>query len=200
MTKRKNKWIAFFSQTGSEIVAISQALGRWPDYIVTNRMDDDNINPALLHKSNYSTSGEDGSTLIRIPKWPREVDYMNIADYMGFSILNEKWKDNVLVTLHGYLRILPPSFCDKTRIYNGHPGLITKYPELKGFNPQKKAFEAGTYKMVGSVIHEVIPELDSGDVVAEGEIKNDFDNLENCTLALHDLSIQLWTKFLKDKL
>ena len=108
-----------------------------------------------------------------------------------FSILNEKWKDNVLVTLHGYLRILPPSFCDKTRIYNGHPGLITKHPELKGFNPQKKAFEAGTYKTVGSVIHEVIPELDSGDVVAEGEINNDFDNLENCTLALHDLSIQL---------
>ena len=200
MTKQKNKWVSFFSQTGSEIVAISQALGRWPDYIVTNRMDDDNINPALLNKCNYNTAGESRSTLIRIPKWPRDIDYMNIADYMGYSILNGKWKDNVLVTLHGYLRILPTCFCDNTRIYNGHPGLITKYPELKGFNPQKKAFEAGTYKTVGSVIHEVIPELDSGDVVTEGEIINDFDNLENCTLALHDLSIQLWTKFLKDKL
>jgi len=62
MTKQKNKWIAFFSQTGSEIVAISQALGRWPDYIVTNRMDNDNINPTLLHRSNYSESGEEGST------------------------------------------------------------------------------------------------------------------------------------------
>ena len=30
MTKQKNKWIAFFSQTGSEIVAISQALGLFP--------------------------------------------------------------------------------------------------------------------------------------------------------------------------
>jgi len=29
-------WIAFFSQTGSEIVNISQALGREPDLIVTN--------------------------------------------------------------------------------------------------------------------------------------------------------------------
>ena len=30
-------WIAFFSQTGSEIVNISQALGREPDLIVTNK-------------------------------------------------------------------------------------------------------------------------------------------------------------------
>ena len=198
-TKQKTKWIAFFSQTGSEIAAISRALGRWPDYIVTNKMTDEGINPAILRTINYSTAKEGRSTLIRMPKWPRDVDYMNIADYMGFSILNGKWKDNVLVTLHGYLRILPPHFCDNTRIYNGHPGLITKYPELKGFNPQKKAFEAGSYETVGSVIHEVIPELDSGDVVASGEIKNDFDNLEDCTVALHDLSIQLWTKFLKNK-
>ena len=30
------KWIAFFSQTGSEIVNISKAIGRVPDLIVTN--------------------------------------------------------------------------------------------------------------------------------------------------------------------
>lgn len=198
--KQKTKWIAFFSQTGSEIAAISQELGRWPDYIVTNKMGDKDINPAILRTINYSTAKDGRSTLVRIPKWPKDVDYMYIADYMGYSILNGKWKENVLVTLHGYLRILPPSFCDRTRIYNGHPGLITKYPELKGFNPQQKAFEAGTYDTLGCVIHEVIPELDSGDVVASGEIKNNYDNLENCTLALHDLSIQLWTKFLKDKI
>ena len=29
-------WIAFFSQTGSEIVEVSKLLGRWPDMIVTN--------------------------------------------------------------------------------------------------------------------------------------------------------------------
>jgi len=195
-----SKWISFFSQTGSEIVAISHSLGRWPDYIITNRTDDEGINPEILHAINFNNNKKGKPTLIKIPKWPKEIDYMNIADHMGYSILNEKWKEDVLVTLHGYLRILPSSFCDSTRIYNGHPGLITKYPELKGFNPQKKAFEAGTYDTVGCVIHEVIPELDSGDVVTSGEIKNDFDNLENCTVALHDLSIKLWTKFLKEKI
>ena len=32
----KRPWIAFFSQTGSEIVDISKSLKRWPDVIVTN--------------------------------------------------------------------------------------------------------------------------------------------------------------------
>ena len=30
------KWIAFFSQTGSEIADISEALGQAPDVIITN--------------------------------------------------------------------------------------------------------------------------------------------------------------------
>ena len=29
-------WIAFFSQTGQEIADVSQAIGRWPDVIITN--------------------------------------------------------------------------------------------------------------------------------------------------------------------
>ena len=170
MKNKSTKWCAFFSQTGNEIATISRSLGRWPDYIVTNRMDDNGVNPRILQRHTQK--------LIRIPKWPKEMDYLNIADDMGFSILNDKWKDNVIITLHGYLRILPACFCDNKKIYNGHPGLITKYPELKGLDPQKKAFEAGTYETIGS----------------------DYDNLENCTLALHDLSIQLWTKFLKNKI
>ena len=200
MKNKSTKWCAFFSQTGNEIATISRSLGRWPDYVITNRTDDNGVNPRILQTINYNTAKEGRSTLIRIPKWPKEIDYLNIADDMGFSILNDKWKDNVIITLHGYLRILPACFCDNKKIYNGHPGLITKYPELKGFNPQKKAFEAGTYETIGSVIHEVIPELDSGDVVASGEIKNDYDNLKDCTLALHDLSVQLWIKFLKNKI
>jgi len=32
-----NQWVAFFSQTGSEIVALSEKLGRWPNLIVTNQ-------------------------------------------------------------------------------------------------------------------------------------------------------------------
>ena len=31
-----NKWITFFSQTGTEIVDLSKKLDRWPDKIITN--------------------------------------------------------------------------------------------------------------------------------------------------------------------
>ena len=178
-------WFALFSQSGSEIVSVARHLGRWPDYIFTDNKDKKTWHRDLQKHSAVS--------IIKHKDMKKEIE-SNISMFQGLR------GTTPIVTLHGYLRILPPGFCDKTRIYNGHPGLITKYPELKGFNPQKKAFEAGTYKTVGSVIHEVIPELDSGDVIDEGEIKNDFVNLEDCTLALHDLSIQLWTKFLKVKL
>ena len=30
------KWIAFFSQTGSEIADIADSIKRWPDVIITN--------------------------------------------------------------------------------------------------------------------------------------------------------------------
>ena len=33
------KWIAFFSQTGSEIVELSKSIGRKPDLLVTNNVD-----------------------------------------------------------------------------------------------------------------------------------------------------------------
>ena len=43
-----------------------------------------------------------------------------------------------LITLHGYLRIIPENICKQCKhIYNGHPGLINMYPELKGKDPQE---------------------------------------------------------------
>jgi len=195
------KWVAFFSQTGSEIVEISKGIGRWPDYVVTNRTYLEGVNSQLLNRIEVTPPEQDRVSLVHIPKWPKEVDYMNIADYMGYSLLNEKWKEDVLVTLHGYLRILPANFCDKTRIFNGHPGLITEHPELKGFNPQEKVFNSKLrYEKVGCVIHRVIPELDSGEVVAVSEVDNCFKSLEQLIGGLHGLSIQLWKEFLQDKL
>jgi folate-dependent phosphoribosylglycinamide formyltransferase PurN len=53
--------------------------------------------------------------------------------------LLEQFPD-AIVTLHGWLRVIPAYVCERSRIYNGHPGLITKYPELKGKDPQVRAF------------------------------------------------------------
>ena len=105
-----NKWIVFFSQTGAEIADISESLGRWPDLIITNKR------PNHLRTID-SRIVEYGYT--ELPNIPTLEDIENVL------------KDNAIITLHGWLRIMPPDICEKYLIYNGHPGLITKYPELK---------------------------------------------------------------------
>ena len=188
------KWVAFFSQTGSEIVNICKAIDQWPDLIVTNKQDNKTTHVELIRRIR-----ERDTKLITLPEWPKEIDYLKAADRLGFSILREEWMKEVLITLHGYLRILPPDFTKSSTIYNGHPGLITKHPELKGMDPQKKAWNESHIR-VGCVIHKVIPELDSGEVVAEKMIHNNFETFVDMLDALHVASSELWINFLNERL
>jgi len=188
------KWVAFFSQTGSEIVNISRAINRWPDLVVTNKQDDKTTHVELVQRVR-----QNDTEILTLPNWPKEINYTSAADKLNYSILNEDWKKDVFVTLHGYLRILPPHFTRSSNIYNGHPGAIHIHPELKGFNPQKKAWEANHIR-VGCVIHKVTPELDDGPIVAKSLINNKFDTYEELEGALHVASSELWINFLNDRL
>lgn len=172
-------WIAFFSQTGSEIVNISQALGRWPDLIVTNDR------PDHLRKIN-----EGIELCYMMPNKPTLEDYEDILSAY----------DNPLVTLHGWLRIVPEEIANSYEVYNGHPGLITQHPDLKGKDPQMKAFEAN-YKTVGSVIHRVTAGVDEGPVIMERAFT--FERLPMLSTiyeVLHNISTDLWIKFFKERL
>ena len=188
------KWVAFFSQTGSEIVNISKTISQWPDVIVTNKQSRFGTNDELL-----SVVESTINRYVTLPEFPKEIDYLKVADILGYSILDEKWKDEVLITLHGYLRILPPDFTKSSNIYNGHPGLITKHPELKGLDPQKKAWNESHIR-IGCVIHRATPELDSGEVVAEKMIHNNFETFVDMLDALHFASSELWINFLNERL
>ena len=174
------KWIAFFSQTGSEIVQISEALGRWPDMIISNRRSDSarTINPGIPKDKIYYTSNS-----------PEGYEYLH---YLG------QIKDPI-ITLHGWLRIVPEGICSKYEMYNGHPGLITKYPELKGKDPQFRAFEGG-YNTGGCVIHKVTPGVDEGEVLMEKEIGIRLLDLNETFRKLHDTSVGMWVEFLKERL
>ena len=188
------KWVAFYSKTGSEIVNISKAINRWPDLVVTNKQDDKTTHVELVQRVR-----QEAIELLTLPKWPKEMDYTRAADKLNYSILNDAWIENVFVTLHGYLRILPPDFTRASNIFNGHPGLITKHPELKGLDPQKKAWSENHIR-VGCVIHKVIPELDSGEVVAEKMLHNNFETFIDLLDALHVASSELWINFLNERL
>ena len=178
-------WVTFFSQTGSEILLVSKALNREPDLIVTNRTDLIGVNKELIEL--YSDK------FVFIPRKPSEDDY---------RWLLKKYKDifaDCICTLHGYLRIIPSFLCEKlSNFYNGHPGLVSKYPELKGFNAQERAWQGG-YKTAGSIIHEVTAGVDEGRILAEKEISIEGMSFDEVYSALHDNSVELWIDFLKEK-
>ena len=113
-------WICFFSQVGSEINQIIDKTGFLPKKIITNR---EGLKGTVLDKYR--------DIIVFLPKKPTVSDYLN-------ALYNE---ERSLITLHGYLRIIPKDICDRFEIYKGHLGLITKYPELIGFNPQQRAYE-----------------------------------------------------------
>ena len=170
-----NIWIAFFSQTGSEIANISEALGRYPDLIITNK------DPEKCQDVDQRID-----RLYRISRKPSVEEYEEILSVF----------ENPIITLHGYLRILPEEICKKYEIYNGHPGLITEYPELKGKDPQLRAFE-GKYEQAGAVLHKVIPEVDEGEVIDESKFSSKDLTLDELFRILKEVSLNMWCKFLK---
>ena len=171
------KHYAFFSQTGSEIATISERLGRWPDKIITNKRPEHlrTISPKLA-----------GKEIIYLSNKPTVEEYM--------EVLGDK---PCTITLHGWLRIVPPAVIERYPfIYNGHPGLITKFPALRGKDPQKKAFDLGI-PISGCVLHKVTAGVDEGPVLAEKLVEIGFLNLDEVYEKLHEASIELWIDFVE---
>ncbi|NBO99012.1 MAG: hypothetical protein EBU90_02620 [Proteobacteria bacterium] len=180
-------WVAFFSQTGTEINNLSRELGLYPEAIITNRQDTNGVNSDLINTTAFRTHKLNRTIWHTLPQKPVLESYMEVLS--KFS--------NPIITLHGYLRIIPKEICEKYEIYNLHPGLITRYPELKGFNPQERAFTQG-YHTAGCVIHKVTPGVDEGPIVREGEISIDNLTLPEVYSDLHKLAFKLWKSFLTE--
>lgn len=179
------KWIAFFSQTGSEIVNVARIFGRRPDLIVTNNTaeDEHKYHPELRKLNAIIMSGQHDIL-------------MNY--FRNQTIYSEQ---ETLITLHGYLRIIPADICEKYTIYNGHPGSIKMYPELKGKDPQLRAWHnKERYPIIGSVVHRVIPGVDDGEIIIEENTTNSASSLNEAYALLKDTSLKAWIRFMQGKL
>ena len=175
------KWVAFFSQTGSEIAEISNHLQKWPDVICTNKPVED------IHSINENLLSNCFDKILFLPDRPKLEEYLCCLKDIT---------DKDIITLHGYLRIIPSKMCNSYRIYNGHPGDIVKHPVLKGFNPQEKAFKL-KIKDTGSVIHSVTAGVDEGPIVKLKKCKINLKSIEETYKILHTNSVNLWVEFLE---
>jgi len=173
------KWIAFFSQTGSEIVELSKTLGRKPDLLVTNNFESKiKFHPGVR---------ELGVTI-------QSAGHDILMTYFRNQVV---WNpDEILITLHGYLRIIPEDVCTKYNMINGHPALITQFPELKGKDPQVRTWE-GKYRIIGSVVHNVAPGVDEGEVLSSVAYTNRCESLDEMYGKLRQSSLESWLWLLK---
>jgi len=159
---------------------LSEALNRTPDFVITNSSLD-RVNAKI--GVDFRLNNDEAKTL-------------DILENLEFDI------NSTLITLNGWLRIVPPDKCLKYNIYNGHPGLITKYPELKGKDPQERTWDnLHKYDVIGSVVHQVVEEVDAGEIVAKEFLSSSsLLTLDDTYSALRRTSFRAWYRFLKERL
>lgn len=174
------RWVALFSQTGTEIVDIAEHLGVWPSRIFTNNNDLEKINSKLHNK-----------VII--------MSHNGIEETLHYI---DEMKGETIVTLHGYLRLLSKKTCNTSlSIYNGHPAYISQYPELKGKDPQELTWQnIKKYNLIGSTVHKVIEEVDAGSIEKEYIVENTCNSKEELYNTLRKTSLEAWLYFLKGKL
>jgi phosphoribosylglycinamide formyltransferase-1 len=73
-----------------------------------------------------------------------------------------------LVCLAGFMRLLSPWFVARWegRMLNIHPALL---PAFRGLDTHERALEAGV-RIHGATVHFVVPEMDTGPIVAQGAV------------------------------
>jgi phosphoribosylglycinamide formyltransferase-1 len=92
-----------------------------------------------------------------------------------------------LVCLAGFMRILTPWFVGQwqERMLNIHPALL---PSFKGLDTHQRALDSGV-KLHGATVHFVVPEMDSGPIIAQGAVAVRDDDTE-ATLAARVIAVE----------
>ena len=154
-----NKLVILISGRGSNMEAIIRACAqeRWPAEVaavIANRPDAAGLAIAASHGI---------ATAV--------VDYRSFDGRDSFDAALAAEIDRFapdLVILSGFMRILSPAFVERYegRMLNIHPSLL---PSFKGVHTHQQALDAGV-ALHGATVHFVIPELDSGAIVAQAAV------------------------------
>jgi phosphoribosylglycinamide formyltransferase-1 len=92
-----------------------------------------------------------------------------------------------LVCLAGFMRILSDEFVKawEGRLINMHPSLL---PAFKGTDVHRRVLDAGV-RITGCTVHFVVPELDSGPIIAQAAVPVLADDTED-TIAARTLEAE----------
>jgi phosphoribosylglycinamide formyltransferase-1 len=92
-----------------------------------------------------------------------------------------------IICLAGFMRLLTPWFVRQWdgRMINIHPALL---PSFKGLDTHARALAAGV-KIHGATVHFVVPEMDSGPIIAQGAVSV-LDDDTAATLSARVLTIE----------
>lgn len=175
------RWVACISQTGSELYELCERMMRKPDVlIITN---ESKVIPEI---------------------WDLEIDSIFVFKKRPTAEqLFAAFSGADLITLHGYLYILPAELCNayEGKIFNGHPGLVTVYPELRGKDKQREVLNnKEKYPEIGSVLHLVSPEVDAGPLLYSCRRINTDCSESELFLKFKETSLSTWIQFFNDYL
>ena len=99
------------------------------------------------------------------------IDHTRHGDREAFerSVANTLQEHGIdLVCLAGFMRLLTPWLVSRwaQRMLNIHPALL---PAFKGLDTHARALAAGV-KIHGASVHFVVPQMDSGPIIAQGAV------------------------------
>lgn len=156
---RRVKTAVLISGNGSNLQAIQDAAAA-PDYpaeialVISNKED----------AYGLTRAENAGVTTVVIPH--QHYDSREAFDRMVDASLTTHGIE--LVVMAGFMRILSEWFVGQWqgKLINIHPSLLPKY---KGLDTHARAIAAGDAEH-GATVHWVTPELDSGEIIAQGAI------------------------------
>lgn len=156
---KKLKLAIFISGRGSNMRSIMRAC-EYPDF------------PAEISVVLSNRPNSEGLDLANQAGIPTEVvDHKQYDTREAFEDEIQERLQNYdvdMIVLAGFMRILTASFVEQwpDQIINIHPSLL---PDYKGLNTHERAISDGQ-KEAGCTVHFVIPDLDSGPIIAQRRV------------------------------
>jgi len=142
-------------------------------HVISNKKDVPALDPEIIRAQGIELTIPSASIVL----WDRKV--INRAEYDRHLAKNVLKHSPDLVVLAGFMHILGPTFFETLnndtnfqppQMINLHPALPGQFPGAHGIRDAYEASKRGEITYTGSMVHEVIPEIDAGKVLGTTHI------------------------------